>query len=161
MVLLRYLCTLPRVMVIFSILPYSASMSARNLEKRQGRHVMYSDHWYAIVQCIVSCQWSCSWNTSRIYFSDIPFILSFLKVLPKRLVMPLVLYRYPSWLLHKCTSFQVYICRWNIYNIPDQSLKVGWSYPLPVWFVYLPCHSWFAGRLLGCRRLLNPGLPFS
>ena len=35
--------------------------------------------------------------------------LLFLEVLPKRLVMHLVFHRWPSWLMHTCTSFRVYL----------------------------------------------------
>ena len=56
MVILRYLCTLPRVMVIFAILPYSASISARMLEITAGSTIDFfrSSKCQSMVQCLSS-----------------------------------------------------------------------------------------------------------
>ena len=120
MVTPRYLCILPRVMVIFTIYPYSASISERAPDTMSVSkcHIFSSSTFQSMLHCLSLTTFL--WLTSHICFSDIPCLLGFRRVFYRRSMKPIEFHRYPSWLLHTYISLRGYLC----INVPFS--RIGW-----------------------------------
>ena len=117
----------PRYLCIFSVwwsflqsshIPHQCQKG--RCKQQQGQHVISSCNWRVRGMCIVCRQWYCSWHNSCIHLSDIPFLLSFLKNWPRRVVTPLVYSLLDA-------SYEVYA--WYEYIFwPSVTLLTGFPY---------------------------------
>ena len=95
-------------------------------------------------------------HTPIIFVSLVAHFLGSWRVLSRKLVMPLGLCLYPSWLLLKYIFYRGYLDRWNPFSRPGQSPTVESPSPPPSWYVCLLYRNQFVVKLLECQKLLRP-----
>ena len=160
MVIPRYFCILPRVISILAIFPYSASMSARTLEKMS---VSTCDIFvYSTFQSMVHCLSFTIFlsRTSHIRIPDSPFLLVFWRVFVQSINYASRLpYIYIALLDSAYIHLfpWIYICRWSPCSRLGRYIWVESLLPHPSWRVCLLCCNKFVESLLEFQQLLNPG----